>query len=59
VHLVYSVAFWFTRGVDSFKGILLETMVDMNLGQPNKGSKNSLRLTNGFFSGWNKMGLSE
>jgi hypothetical protein len=44
VHSVYCVAFWFTRGADSFKGVLLETMVDLNLGQPKKGSECCLNL---------------
>jgi hypothetical protein len=39
VHFVYCVAFWFTRGADSFRGVLLETIVDLNLGQPKNGSK--------------------
>jgi hypothetical protein len=34
-------------------------MVDLNLGQPKKGSKNILIPTNGSISSWNIMGLSE
>jgi hypothetical protein len=56
---MYYTSLWFTRGVDSFKGILLETMVDLNLGQPKKGSKNILIPTNGFIASWNRMRLSE
>jgi hypothetical protein len=59
VHPMYYASLWFTRGVDSFKGILLETMVDLNLGQPKKGSKNILIPTNGFIASWNRMRLSE
>jgi hypothetical protein len=51
VHSVYYVALWFTRGVDSFKGVLLENMVDLNLGQPKKGSKNNRIPTNGYVLG--------
>jgi hypothetical protein len=39
VHIVYCVAFYFSRGVDSFKLDLLETMVDLNLGYPKRGRK--------------------
>jgi len=39
MHHVDCVAFWFTRGADSFKGVLLETMVYLNLGQTKKGRK--------------------
>jgi hypothetical protein len=56
---MYCVAFWFTRVADSFKGVLLETIVDMNLGKPKKGSKTSLRPTNGSIADWNIIGLSE
>jgi hypothetical protein len=56
---VYYVAFWFTKGANSFKGILLETIVDLNLGQPKKGRKREVNPTNGFVAGWNRMGLSE
>jgi len=40
---VYYVAFWFTRGVDSFKRVLLETMIDLNLVEPKKGSKREVK----------------
>jgi hypothetical protein len=59
VHPVYCVAFWFTQGVDSFRGFFLETIVDLNLGQPKKGSKRKVKPKNGFVAGWNKMELSE
>jgi hypothetical protein len=39
--------------------VLLETIVDLNLGHPKKYSKSSLRPTNGSIAGRNRMGLSE
>jgi hypothetical protein len=39
MHSMYCTTFWLTRGADSFKGVSLETMIDLNLSQPNKGIK--------------------
>jgi hypothetical protein len=42
MHYMCCVALWFTMRSDSFRGVLFETVVDLNLGHPRNGSKSEL-----------------
>jgi hypothetical protein len=58
VHSVRNVAFWFTKGADSFRGFVGYLFI-FEPGSTKEGEvEGRSKPTNGFAAGWNYMGLS-